>query len=154
MDVSGGQGADGTDGADDGWDLFGPPGLEAVAGLVDARDSAYARGPDYTAAVRAAKLGEREVARALRRVMGPGVRVVTQAWCTEQGEPVVRVRVEWWPSRVRWLARIGGGERWVRTGAYMPVELGEVLGAQRLFTPAMRRAWVRLPAAVAGRRRP
>jgi hypothetical protein len=156
MGMHGGRDAEGGDGAgrDDGWDLFGPDGLDGVAGLVgDGRDSRHVRGVDYTAAVRMAKSGEWLVSRALERVMCPGARVVTYSWSTELGEPMVRVELEMsgevWR---RWVARVEEIGRCVRAYANGPLPVGDVPRARRrgsLFSASLRRVWVRRPASLA-----
>jgi hypothetical protein len=96
----------------DGWDLFGSDGLGDLAGLIgDGSDAGYMRGVDYTAAIRQAKSGEREVLRALGKVVPPGEHVTTQAWSTPDGEPVVLVEmsaVVW----SRWARRAKGNWYW------------------------------------------
>jgi hypothetical protein len=153
MHVHGGQDADDGDvpgSGEDGWDLFGSQGLEGLSGLIgDGRDARYARGVDYTAAVRSAKSGERWVSRALRRLLWPGTRMATQSWSTKQGEPVVRVEMEMTPEMwCRWVSRIEDAQRHMRQLAEQPLTLRDVLRHQRRdgsMTPAMRRAWVRCP---------
>jgi hypothetical protein len=141
-------GRDGDNGDQNGWDLFGSHGFEAVAGLVgDGRDSAYVRGVDYTAAVRRAKSGERMLLRALRRALPLGVRVVTQSWCTEDGEPVVRVEMSAEAWR-RWVLRLEVAEQCVQACADSPGVVREVVRAQAFFTPGLRRAWARRPASM------
>lgn len=113
MDAYDGGDVDDVLGAGDGWDLFGPSSLDGLAGMVgDGGDAAYARGVDYTAVLRAAKSSEREVRRALGRVMPPDTRVVTQAWSTAQGEPVVLVELsaEAW---CRWARFAEGSAEWL-----------------------------------------
>lgn len=86
--------------------------IAGMAGLIgDGGDAEHVRGVDYTRSLRAAKLGEQRVLRALAEVLPPGVEVVTQAWSTPEGDPVIMVEmtVEVW---MRWARRARGESSW------------------------------------------
>ena len=56
---------------------------------LDAEWSEWVPGPDYTAAIRAAKVGEAALWRVLAMLRNPGSRVRTRSVCTRLAEPVV-----------------------------------------------------------------
>jgi hypothetical protein len=135
MNARDGQDADDGYGLGNGWDLFGLDALSGLAGLIgDGRDAGYVCGVDYTAALRQAKACERVVLRALGRVMPPGAHVVTQAWATELGEPVVLVEMsaDAWSW---WVRGTEGGWGWRPGSCRDVITLRDAVRAHR-------RAWV------------
>jgi hypothetical protein len=161
MNTRGSRDADEGYGAGDDWDMFGDRVLGDLAGLIgDGGDAQYMREADYTAAVRQAKICEREVLRALGDVLPPGVRVFTQAWSTPEGEPVVLVEisVDVW---CRWAKRAEGVWHWWYGSRRDPVALGHAVRANRRSrglipepgrgaagASARRSFWFRCPASV------
>lgn len=161
MSTREGQDADEEYRSGNGWDLFGDGVLGDLAGLIgDGGDAEYVREVDYTVAVRQAKFCEREVLRALGKVLPPGVHVITQAWCTPDGEPVVLVEIsaDVW---CRWAKRADGIWHWWYGSRRDPVALRHAVRAnrrsrglipepkQRSAGPsALRDFWLRCPASV------